>query len=124
MLSERLRAAVSDVRGDPYIVHRYSQSAFRSAWRRLQAAMRKAGIEPFRLPRPQGKGGVGPRSELFGHRSPKDAADLCADPSGDSCDAIASGIGYQLIGLTLPEAQPLQCDLSWFLVALSGRQPK
>ena len=37
VISDRLREALSEVRGDPYIVHQYTESGFRSAWRRLQA---------------------------------------------------------------------------------------
>ena len=47
ILSDRLRAAVSDVRGGRHICYQYSESGFRSAWRRLQGNMKKAGIEPF-----------------------------------------------------------------------------
>jgi integrase len=70
MLSERLGAAVSDVRGDPYVVHRYSQSAFRSAWRRLQAAMRTADIEPFAFHDLKAKGVSDHEDNFGGHRSP------------------------------------------------------
>jgi integrase len=70
MLSKRLRAAVSDVRGDTYVVHRYSQSAFRSAWRRLQAAMRKADIEPFAFHDLKAKGVSDHEDNFGGHRSP------------------------------------------------------
>jgi integrase len=70
MLSDRLRAAVSDVRGEPYIVHRYSQSAFRSAWRRLQANMKKAGIEPFAFHDLKAKGISDHQDNFGGHRSP------------------------------------------------------
>ena len=69
-LSERLRAAVSDVRGDPYIVHRYSESAFRSAWRRLQAAMKKEGIEVFAFHDLKAKGISDHQDNFGGHRSP------------------------------------------------------
>ena len=47
ILSDRLRDAVSDVRGGEYICHQYSESGFRSAWRRLQGKMREDGIEPW-----------------------------------------------------------------------------
>ena len=70
-LSERLRAAVSDVRGDPYICHRYSQHAFRSAWRRLQANMKKSGIEPFRFHDLKAKGITDHQDNFGGHRSPQ-----------------------------------------------------
>ena len=70
MLSERLRAAVGNVRGDPYVVHRYSESAFRSAWRRLQASMRKAGIEPFAFHDLKAKGVSDHNTNHSGHRSP------------------------------------------------------
>ena len=69
-LSERLRAAVSDVRGGDYVVHRYSQSAFRSAWRRLQGRMRKAGIEPFAFHDLKAKGVSDHEQNFGGHRSP------------------------------------------------------
>jgi integrase len=69
-LSERLRAAVSDVRGHPYIVHRYSEHAFRSAWRRLQGKMREAGIEPFRFHDLKAKGVSDHETNHSGHRSP------------------------------------------------------
>ena len=70
MLSERLRAAVSDVRSDPYICHRYSESAFRSAWRRLQGSMKKAGIEPFPFHDLKSKGVSDHETNHSGHRSP------------------------------------------------------
>jgi integrase len=70
VLSERLRAAVSDVRGGDYVVHRYSQSAFRSAWRRLQANMKKAGIEPFAFHDLKAKGISDHNTNHSGHRSP------------------------------------------------------
>ena len=69
-LSERLRAAVSDVRGGDMVTHRYSQSAFRSAWRRLQAKMREAGIEPFAFHDLKAKGISDHEQNFGGHRSP------------------------------------------------------
>lgn len=39
--SERLRDALSDVRGEPYVTHRYSESALRSACRRSQSKLDK-----------------------------------------------------------------------------------
>ena len=70
MLSERLRDAVRDVRGGEYIVHRYSQSAFRSAWRRLQSKMDKAGIERFTFHDLKAKGISDHADNFGGHRSP------------------------------------------------------
>jgi integrase len=70
-LSERLRAALSDVRGYPYVCHRYSESAFRSAWRRLQGHMKKAGIEPFPFHDLKAKGISDHRDNFGGHRSGK-----------------------------------------------------
>lgn len=69
-LSERLRAVLSDVRGDPYVCHQYSQSAFRSAWRRLQGHMKKAGIEPFPFHDLKAKGVSDHVDNFAGHRSP------------------------------------------------------
>ena len=69
-LSERLRAALSDVRADPYVCHQYGESAFRSAWRRLQAGMRKAGIEPFPFHDLKAKGVSDHETNHSGHRSP------------------------------------------------------
>ena len=68
-LSDRLRAALSDVRGDPYVCHRYSEAAFRSAWRRLQGHMRKAGIEPFPFHDLKAKGISDHQDNFGGHRS-------------------------------------------------------
>ena len=65
MLSERLRAAVSDVRADPYICHRYSESAFRSAWRRLMAKVEK----PFTFHDLKSKGVSDHETNHSGHRS-------------------------------------------------------
>jgi integrase len=69
MLSERLRAAVSDVRGGRHICYQYSESGFRSAWRRLQANMKKAGIEPFPFHDIKSKGVSDHKSNHSGHRS-------------------------------------------------------
>ena len=66
LLSDRLRAALSDVRGDPYITYRYSESAFRSAWRRLQAKM----DNPFRFHDIKAKGVTDHVTNHSGHRSP------------------------------------------------------
>ena len=66
MLSERLRAAVSDVRADPYICHRYTQSGFSSAWRRLMAKVEK----PFSYHDLKSKGVSDHESNHSGHRSP------------------------------------------------------
>ena len=69
LLSDRLRAAVSDVRGDPYICYRYSESAFRSAWRRLQGKMSEAGIEPYRFHDIKSRGVSDHQTQHSGHRS-------------------------------------------------------
>ena len=69
-LSERLRAALSDVRGEDYVCHQYSPSAFRSAWRRLQGHMKKAGIEPFPFHDLKAKGVSDHETNFAGHRSP------------------------------------------------------
>ena len=66
LLSERLRAAVSDVRADPYICHRYTQSGFSSAWRRLMAKVEK----PFSYHDLKSKGVSDHESNHSGHRSP------------------------------------------------------
>ena len=68
-LSERLRAALSDVRGGDYICHQYSESGFRSAWRRLQGHMRKAGIEPFPFHDLKAMGVSDHQDNFAGHRS-------------------------------------------------------
>jgi len=65
VLSERLRAAVSEVRGHPYIVHRYSESAFRSAWRRLQSKI----DNPFTFHDLKSKGISDHKTNHSGHRS-------------------------------------------------------
>ena len=69
-ISDRLKAAVSDVRANPYICYRYSESAFRSAWRRLQGKMEKADIEPYRYHDIKAKGISDHQSNHSGHRSP------------------------------------------------------
>ena len=69
-LSDRLRAAVSDVRGGRHICYQYSESGFRSAWRRLQANMKKAGIEPFPFHDLKSKGVSDHETNHSGHRSP------------------------------------------------------
>jgi integrase len=69
-LSDRLRAAVSDVRGGHYICHRYSKHGFRSAWRRLQSKMKSAGIEPHSFHDIKSKGISDHQSNHSGHRSP------------------------------------------------------
>jgi integrase len=71
LLSDRLRAAVSDVRGGRHICYQYSESAFRSAWRRLQAAMRKEGIEVFAFHDLKAKGISDHETNHGGHRDPK-----------------------------------------------------
>lgn len=70
VLSERLRAALSDVRGGDYVCHQYSPSAFRSAWRRLQGHMKKAGIEPFPFHDIKARGVSDHVDNFAGHRSP------------------------------------------------------
>ena len=69
-LSDRLRAVLSDVRGGEYICHQYSESGFRSAWRRLQDAMKKDGIEPFPFHDLKSKGISDHETNHSGHRSP------------------------------------------------------
>ena len=70
MLSDRLRDALSHVRGGDMVTHRYSQSAFSSAWRRLMARAKKAGIEPFRFHDLKAKGISDHQPNHAGHRSP------------------------------------------------------
>ena len=65
-LSERLRAAVSDVRADPYICHRYTESGFSSAWRRLMAKV----DNPFTFHDLKAKGISDHQNNHSGHRSP------------------------------------------------------
>ena len=65
MLSERLRGALSDVRADPYICHRYTQSGFSSAWRRLMAKVEK----PFTYHDLKSKGVSDHKDNHSGHRS-------------------------------------------------------
>ena len=69
-LSERLKRAVEASGEDGYIAHRYSEHAFRSAWRRLQGHMRKAGIEPFPFHDLKAKGVSDHVDNFAGHRSP------------------------------------------------------
>jgi integrase len=69
-LSERLRAAVSDVRGYPYLCHRYSRSGFSSAWRRLMARVEKQGVERFTFHDLKAAGISDHKSNHSGHRSP------------------------------------------------------
>ena len=65
MLSDRLRSVLSDVRADPYICHRYTESAFRSAWRRLQAKLEN----PFTFHDLKSKGVSDHATNHSGHRS-------------------------------------------------------
>ena len=65
-LSERLRAAVSDVRADPFICHRYTESGFSSAWRRLMAKV----DNPFTFHDLKAKGISDHQNNHSGHRSP------------------------------------------------------
>ena len=69
LMSERLREAVSDVRGGEFVVHRYSQSAFRSAWRRLQAKAKTMGVEAFTFHDLKAKGISDHKDNFGGHRS-------------------------------------------------------
>ena len=69
-LSDRLRAALSDVRGGEYVCHQYSESGFRSAWRRLQVKMDKVGIERFTFHDLKAKGISDHKDNFGGHRSP------------------------------------------------------
>ena len=69
ILSERLRSAVSDPMGGDMVAYQYSQSAFRSAWRRLQGKMKKAGIEPFPFHDIKSKGISDHKDNFGGHRS-------------------------------------------------------
>ena len=70
IMSDRLRAAVSDVRGGEYICYQYSESGFRSAWRRLQGKMKAEGMEPFPFHDLKSLG-VSLHPQLHsGHRSP------------------------------------------------------
>ena len=68
-LSERLRRAVKASGDDGYIVHRYSEHAFRSAWRRLQEKMDKVGIERFTFHDLKAKGISDHKDNFGGHRS-------------------------------------------------------
>ena len=68
-LSERLRQAVEASGEDGYIAHRYSEHAFRSAWRRLQGKMDKAGIERFTFHDLKAKGISDHKDNFGGHRS-------------------------------------------------------
>ena len=65
-LSDRLRAAVSDVRAYPYICHRYTESGFSSAWRRLMAKV----DNPFTFHDLKAKGISDHENNHSGHRSP------------------------------------------------------
>ena len=67
MLSERLRSALSDVRGEPYVTYQYSDSAFRSAWRRLQSKL----DNPFTFHDLKAKGITDHKDNHGGHRSPQ-----------------------------------------------------
>ena len=69
LMSERLRAVVGVARGGDHICHQYSQSAFRSAWRRLQAKAKKAGVEPFTFHDLKSKGVSDHETNHSGHRS-------------------------------------------------------
>ena len=70
MWSDRLRAAVSDVRGNTHICYQYSESGFRSAWRRLQGKMREIGMEPWPFHDIKSKAVSDHPTNHSGHRSP------------------------------------------------------
>jgi len=70
ILSDRLRDALSNIRGGEYVCHQYSESGFRSAWRRLQSNMKKAGIEPFPFHDLKSRGVSLHSQNWAGHRSP------------------------------------------------------
>lgn len=70
VLSDRLRDAVQVSGADGYIAHRYSEHAFRSAWRRLQVKMDKVGIERFTFHDLKAKGISDHKDNFGGHRSP------------------------------------------------------
>jgi len=70
ILSDRLRAALSDVRGGEYICHQYSESGFRSAWRRLQGKMREIGMEPWPFHDIKSRAISDHETNHSGHRSP------------------------------------------------------
>ena len=65
-ISDRLRDAVSDVRANPYICHRYTESGFSSAWRRLMAKV----DNPFTYHDLKAKGISDHETNHSGHRSP------------------------------------------------------
>lgn len=69
VLSDRLRAAVSDVRGGDHICHKYTESAFRSAWTRLQLKVKNAGITPANFHDIKSKGISDHVDNFAGHRS-------------------------------------------------------
>ena len=70
ILSDRLRDALSVVRGGEYVCHQYSEHGFRSAWRRLQGNMKKYGIEPFPFHDLKAMGVSAHKDHFAGHRSP------------------------------------------------------
>ena len=65
----RLRAAISDVRAEPYICHRYTKSGFASAWVRLMAKAEREGVERFTFHDLKAKGVSDHASNHSGHRS-------------------------------------------------------
>ena len=69
LISDRLRSALSDVRGHPHIVHQYTESGFRSAWRRLQSKMKGAGVEPFNFHDLKARGVSDHEQNFAGHKS-------------------------------------------------------
>ena len=88
VISDRLREALSDVRGEPHIVYQYTESGFRSAWRRLQAKMREAGVEPFNFHDLKARGVTDHEKNWAGHRSPSSPQDLRPQASGDARDTL------------------------------------
>lgn len=69
LLSDRLREAVRVSGADGFIAHRYSEHGFRSAWRRLQDKMDRAGIERFTFHDLKAKGISDHKQNFGGHRS-------------------------------------------------------
>ena len=67
MLSDRLRDALSHTGDDGMVAYQYTQAAFRSAWRRLQAKLDK----PFRFHDLKAKGITDHQDNFGGHRSPQ-----------------------------------------------------
>lgn len=68
VISDRLRKALK-VSGGNHIVHQYTESGFRSAWRRLQARMKEAGVPPFPFHDLKARGVTDHERNWAGHRS-------------------------------------------------------